>query len=69
MLIFGQKNVNPVKTAVYYRPKNSIRHLFCPNLHKKYCSHAHILSKKILCSHDHILLKNAHSLKNTGNKT
>ena len=50
----GQKNVNSVKTTLFYGPKKSIGSPYFPTFHeKKYCSHAHILSK------------NVHSLKNT----
>ena len=57
MPIFGQKNVNSVKNTLYYGPNKSIRYPFFRFFMKKYCSHTHILLKKLFiltktrCSH------------------
>ena len=69
MHIFGQNNVNSVKTTLYYGPKKSIGCPFFSNFSRKnHCSH--ILSKKSPFSKKHTALmpifcqKNVHSLKN-----
>ena len=62
--IFDPKNVNSVKTTLYYGPKKSIAGPFFPIFTKNNCSHAHILSKKravskkLSYSHARILSKN-----------
>ena len=52
MPIFGQKNVNSVKTTLYYGPKKSIGCPFFPIFHEK-------ITAAIFCQ------KKVHSLKNT----
>ena len=71
ILIFGQKNVNSVKTTLYYGPKKSIRCPFFPIFHEQitalmplFCyQNVHFL--KTLCFHANILSKNVNPLKNT----
>ena len=65
------KNVNSVKTKLYYGPKKSIGCSFCQIFHEKitalkprFCQKTSILWKT-LCSCAHILSKNVISLKNT----
>ena len=62
MPIFGQKNVNSVKTTLYYGPTKSIGCPFFPICHEKITAlmpifgQKNVLSlEKKLCSHAHIL--------------
>ena len=72
MPIFGQKNVNFVKTTINYGPKKSKGCPFESHFSRKNInSHAHILSKKRPFQKNHASLmpifcqKNVHYLKNT----
>ena len=54
MPIFGQKNVNSVKTTLYYGSKKVNRMPFFSDFSQKInCSHAHIFSKKSQFSKKH----------------
>ena len=62
--IFGHKNVNSVKSTLYYVAKKNVNMMlfFSDFLQKNQCSHAHIflksfLSLKTRCLYAHILSK------------
>ena len=72
MPMFGQKNVNFVKTTLYYGPQKSIECHFFPVYLKTHCYHAHISSKKkcpFAKNHNAFMpifcQKNIHSLNTT----
>ena len=54
--LFDQKNVNYVKTKFYYCRKSQLDGLFFRFFINKYCSNAHINSKRRPFSNKHIVL-------------
>ena len=69
--IFCQKNVNSVKTTLYYGPKKSMRCYFCSDISAKisalmpiFCPKNDRFLKKTRCSHAHILYKKRKFSKN-----
>ena len=69
--IFCQKNVNSVKTTLYYGPKKSMRCYFCSDISAKisalmpiFCQKNDRFLKKTCCSHAHILYKKRQFSKN-----